>query len=282
VTDLRIDPLSGRQVVIAPGRARRPGAWRKTVEPPSAEELDACPFCAGREDRTPPETLRLGSDPWQVRVVPNLYPAFERQEVVVLTPRHARSLVELTGAELAVVAEAWAARSAAARAEGFPYVHAFVNEGREAGSSLPHAHAQLLWLREPPPEVAGEAPQLRAGRCALCALDGPLVAERAGLRLVAAPAPRSPYELLVAPVEHRAGGLEDALLADALALAVDGIRRLHAVEGPVPLNLWLHGGEHWHIEVLPRLGYLAGIELGAGAYISPVAPEDAAARLRDA
>jgi galactose-1-phosphate uridylyltransferase len=58
------------------------------------DELEKCPFCAGREDRTPPETLRVG-DPWRVRVVPNLYPAFERQEVVVHTPRHARSLAEL-------------------------------------------------------------------------------------------------------------------------------------------------------------------------------------------
>jgi UDPglucose--hexose-1-phosphate uridylyltransferase len=282
VSDVRIDPLSGRQAVIAPGRARRPGAWRGAVEPPSAEELDACPFCAGREDRTPPETLRLGSDPWQVRVVPNLYPAFERQEVVVLAPRHARSLVELSDAELAVVAEAWAERSRAARVEGFPYVHALVNEGREAGSSLPHAHAQLLWLRESPPEVVREAPQLAAGSCALCSLDAPLVAERAGVRLLAAPAPRAPYELLVAPTEHRAGGLEDAALADALALAVDGIRRLHSVEGAVPLNLWLHAGEHWHIEVVPRLGFLAGIELGAGYFVSALAPEDAATALRAA
>jgi UDPglucose--hexose-1-phosphate uridylyltransferase len=282
VSDLRIDPLSGREAVIAPGRARRPGAWRGSVEPPSEEELAACPFCAGREDRTPPETLRLGSDPWQVRVVPNLYPAFERQEVVVLAPRHARSLVELSDTELGLVAEAWAERSRAARAEGFPYVHALVNEGREAGSSLPHAHAQLLWLREPPPEVVREEPQLRAGRCVLCSLDAPLVAERAGLRLLAAPAPRAPYELLVAPLDHRAAGLEDELLGAALALAVDGIRRLHAVEGPVPLNLWLHAGAHWHIEIVPRLGFLAGIELGAGYFISALAPEDAAAALREA
>jgi UDPglucose--hexose-1-phosphate uridylyltransferase len=282
VSDVRVDPLSGRVAVVAPGRARRPGVWRGAVEPPSEEELAACPFCAGREDRTPPETLRLGADPWQVRVVPNLYPAFERQEVVILSARHARSLVELTDAELAVVAEAWAERARAARAEGFPYVHALVNEGREAGSSLPHAHAQLLWLREPPPEVVREEPHLRDGQCALCALDAPVVAERAGLRLFAAPAPRAPYELLVAPVEHRDEGLEDPLLGDALALAVDGIRRLHAVEGPVPLNLWLHAGRHWHIEIVPRLGFLAGIELGAGYFISALAPEGAAAALRGA
>ena len=49
--------------------------------------------------------LRLG-EPWQVRVVPNLYPAVDRQEVVVHVPRHARSLAEL-GDEENPVALAW-------------------------------------------------------------------------------------------------------------------------------------------------------------------------------
>ena len=31
-----------------------------------------------------------------------------------------------------------------------------INEGAAAGSSLPHSHSQLVWLREPPPEVARE------------------------------------------------------------------------------------------------------------------------------
>src|SRR5439155_23588799 len=94
------------------GRAGRPGASRAPIPPAAREELDACPFCAGREDRTPPETLRIPADgPWQVRVVPNLYPAVEQQEVVVHAPRHARSVVELTDDELGNVAEAWQRRA---------------------------------------------------------------------------------------------------------------------------------------------------------------------------
>src|SRR5262249_32681361 len=81
-------------------RGRRAGAPRAELDHPTEEELDQCPFCAGREDRTPPEVLLIGA-PWRVRVVPNLYPAFERQEVVVHTPRHARSLAELSDDELA-------------------------------------------------------------------------------------------------------------------------------------------------------------------------------------
>ena len=43
-----------------------------------------------------------------------------------------------------------------------------------------------------------------------------------------------------------------------------------ALEGPCPMNLWLHESGHWHIEVVPRLTVLAGIELGAGIFVNPL------------
>ena len=55
-----------------------------------------------------------------------------------------------------------------------------------------------------------------------------------------------------------------------------------------PLNLWVRtapqGAEHfcWRIDILPRLTHLAGLELGAGVHLNIVAPERAAAELRDA
>jgi UDPglucose--hexose-1-phosphate uridylyltransferase len=48
----------------------------------------------------------------------------------------------------------------------------------------------------------------------------------------------------------------------------------------VPLNAWLHDGQHWHLELFPRTTRLAGLELGAGVYVDAVAPEIAAAELR--
>jgi UDPglucose--hexose-1-phosphate uridylyltransferase len=254
------------------------------LEPETAEELDSCPFCAGREDRTPPETLTIG-EPWRVRVVPNLYPAFERQEVVVHAPRHVRSFAELDASEAAHVADAWRERSRAARAEGFGYVHALVNEGRVAGASLPHSHSQLVWLREPPPSLAAEAGE----PCRLCAFveeeraaGERVVQDQDGFVVLAPPAGRAPYELLIAPTAHEASGFESASLRTALGLLAESIRALRSIEGPVPWNAWLHEGGHWHLEVVPRVTVFAGVELGAGIYVLTVAPEAAAARLRDA
>jgi UDPglucose--hexose-1-phosphate uridylyltransferase len=55
-----------------------------------------------------------------------------------------------------------------------------------------------------------------------------------------------------------------------------------------PLNLWVRtaprGAEYfcWRIDMLPRLTHLAGLELGAGLNLNIVAPEKAAAELREA
>jgi UDPglucose--hexose-1-phosphate uridylyltransferase len=274
------DPLSGRTVVIAPGRARRPGAFLGAIEDPTPEELETCPFCAGREDRTPPQALVLPEDgPWTVRVVPNLYPALDRQEVVVHTPRHARTFAELEDAELDLVAEAWRRRFSAAEESGFPYVHAMINEGRFAGASLAHSHSQLVWLHEPPPAVAREP----TADCAVCALvenEELAVATAGEVAAVCHPAGRAPFEMLIAPRAHDPEAEDD--FAGALHLLRDVIRRLRAREGPVPWNAWLHLGAHWHLEVVPRLTVFAGLELGAEIYVNVVAPGSAAEALREA
>jgi UDPglucose--hexose-1-phosphate uridylyltransferase len=256
------------------------------LEPVSDEQLASCPFCEGREDRTPPEVLALPRDRapntpgWRVRVVPNLYPAFERQEVVVHSPQHVRSIAELNLEQLELVAEAWRLRAEAAREEG-KVLFAGINEGRAAGSSLQHSHSQLVWLDAEPPVVQVE----RGPGCRLCELlqtelaDGSRVVEqRDGLVLLCPYAGRAPYECLVAPLDHEADGFGPRLGA-ALDLAAEVLRRL-AEDEARPMNLWLHESGHWHLELLPRLTVFAALELGAGYFVNTIPPEQAAEQLR--
>jgi UDPglucose--hexose-1-phosphate uridylyltransferase len=79
--EIRIDQLTGLRTILAPGRADRPGGFKRAAsEQKGAED---CPFCEGREERTPSEVHAVrpgGGDAdtpgWISRVVPNLYPAF--------------------------------------------------------------------------------------------------------------------------------------------------------------------------------------------------------------
>jgi UDPglucose--hexose-1-phosphate uridylyltransferase len=185
----------------------------------------------------------------------------------VHTPRHARSISELSDDELSDVAEAWRRRR---ESEPHGYLHALVNEGREAGSSLPHTHSQLVWLPDPPVETQRQVDRER----------WTIVTERDGLVLACPYASRLPYEVVVAPRDPRANAFGDDLLSAAIALLGDAVRRIHSAAGAVPLNAWLHDSADWHIELVPRLSILAGVELGAAWWINALAPEDAAAALR--
>jgi UDPglucose--hexose-1-phosphate uridylyltransferase len=194
-----------------------------------------------------------------VRVVPNLYPALERQEVVIHSPDHLRSFAELGDEQVALVAEAWQARM-----DGATGVLAFINEGRLAGASLPHSHSQLAWTALPD-ERLDELPAL-LGEHELARLGGVVSAVH--------PVGAGPYECLIAPPD----GVGE--LADGLSLLRDLVRRLHELEGMRAWNAWLHPGPQWHLHFTPRLTAHAGMELGAELYVNVVPPEQAAERLR--
>jgi UDPglucose--hexose-1-phosphate uridylyltransferase len=83
--EIRIDQLTGLRAVLAPSRAERPDAFVADRPLASADAAESCPFCEGREERTPPELWARrpgGGDPdspgWTARAVPNLYPVLDQ------------------------------------------------------------------------------------------------------------------------------------------------------------------------------------------------------------
>jgi len=256
---------------------------------------------------------------WSVRVVPNLYPAlasggdepeaeavpdlFSAQratgahEVIVNAPDAVCSIADLAPGQLLGAMEVWRERMRV-HAEA-ACVHVLVNEGRDGGASLPHTHAQLYALDFVPAAVARE--RERFGAYATRTMGGNLLADlvqeevRRRERVVAiddeavliAPyASRLPFQLMIAPRRARARFEDDGPLA--AGLVYDALGRLRRRLGAVPpLNLWVRtaprGAEHfcWRIDILPRLVHLAGLELGTGVHLCVVAPEQAAAELRE-
>src|SRR5580704_9514517 len=84
-TQLRLDPLSGRWVVVSTGRADRPFAFPQPGTPVLDDSSRPCPFCPGNEEATAPALETYGpSGSWLVRVEPNLHPAFEGDEPFVV------------------------------------------------------------------------------------------------------------------------------------------------------------------------------------------------------
>jgi UDPglucose--hexose-1-phosphate uridylyltransferase len=82
--ELRIDQLTGLRAILAPARGDRPHQFSLPEDEPKGPEN--CPFCEGREERTPAEVYATrpgGGGPdtpgWTTRVVPNLYPALTEE-----------------------------------------------------------------------------------------------------------------------------------------------------------------------------------------------------------
>jgi UDPglucose--hexose-1-phosphate uridylyltransferase len=257
---------------------------------------------------------------WSVRVVPNLYPALApdgdapaaeaapdlfwaqpavgAHEVIVNAPDAVTSMADLAPEQVQAAMDAWRDRMRAHSAAAC--VHVLVNEGREGGASLPHTHAQLYALDFVPAAVARE--RERFGAYATRTMGGNLLGDvvqeevRRRERVVAiddeavllAPyASRLPFQLMIAPRRPRAR-FEDAGPLGA-GLVHEALTRLRRRLGATPpLNLWVRtaprGAEHfcWRIDILPRLTQLAGLELGTGVHLCVVAPEQAAAELREA
>ena len=333
--ELRLDPVSGLRTIVAGERAGRPGG-EFAVAPRPGFEPEGDPFLEGHEERTPPEVHALrpdGGGPdtpgWRVRVVPNLYPALGADdgdgappvdplaagrgepalfaarpatgahEVIVNTPRPVGSLAELERDELELAMGVWRERMRV-HAETAEYVHVIVNEGREAGASLPHTHAQLYALGFVPAAVARERERFGAwhertqGRNLLedllqeeVRLRERVVAVDSEAVALCPYAARVPFQVQIVPRRPTPRFEDDGPLGAGILLEV--LRRLEAVLGAVPpFNMWVRtaprGAEAfcWRIDLLPRLAQLAGLELGTGVNLNIVPPERAAEQLRDA
>jgi UDPglucose--hexose-1-phosphate uridylyltransferase len=310
VPELRRDELTGRWVLLTPGRATRPHTFRPTA--PEAPTSSPCPFCTGNEHMTPPEVFRTGrgapdTPGWRVRVVPNLYPivggddarpgATGAHEVVVLSPAHDLSFAQLDDEQATEVLTVLRDRARHHLAAGHAFVQVAINHGRAAGASIEHPHAQIVALDVVPPAVeqaverfvaAGhdlvDADRDGAGD-ALQVLDGPIAAwcPRAG---------STPYEVRLAlrspgPCFDQIDDGDGRRVAEAIRSV---LARLAVATGDAPYNLAVHtappgaapGAFHWYAEVQPRMAVVAGFEQGTGILVNTVPPELAAEQLREA
>jgi UDPglucose--hexose-1-phosphate uridylyltransferase len=309
VQELRTDDLTGTCVIVAPGRATRPHVYStEATSSTSTKPPDSCPFCEGHEATTPPEVARIGAGApdtpgWQVRVVPNLYPVVGQEpgipgahEVIVLSPGHDRQIDALSPEGAASVFLAVRDRAAHHLDAGFVHTQALINHGRAAGASIEHPHAQLVALAFVPPHVddlltrfadAGHDlvdSAIASARAASC-----IVREAAAVSWCP-PASTAPFMVRIALPDGGARfdrNTDDEVRALTEGLT-DALTRLHKTLGDFAYNVVVNTAPrddarpfHSWFDIVPRLGVLAGFELGTGVLVNAAAPEAAATLLRD-
>jgi UDPglucose--hexose-1-phosphate uridylyltransferase len=302
LSELRRHPLLDEWVTVAPWRQDR------TYHPAA----DHCPLCPTRPGL--PETEIPAAD-YHIAVFENRFPSYTgdqgRCEVVCYTSQHDSSLGEQTVDHIQDLIEVWRDRTRdLSKLPNVRYVFVFENRGEAIGVTLSHPHGQIYAYPFIPPvlqrELASESAHFRkTGRCLYCDV---IANEQGGERTVVRderwiafvpPFARWPYEVHLAPIQHRGGLLdmnpdEDASLARILKALLERYDRLFQM--PLPYVMAMHQKppgrgarrHHFHIEFYPpnrtrdKLKYLAGSELGAGAFILDARAEDTAAELRQA
>ena len=279
MSDLRKDPVTGRWVIIAPDRAKRP-IHHEPVFRLAEGRLD--PFAEGNEGHTPPEILayrEAGSTPngpgWRVRVIPNKFPALRTDEVlnkrgvglydtmtgvgahevVVECPHFEESLARLPAGRVREVLTAYKERLLDLKRDT-RLVHGIVfkNKGALAGASLEHAHSQLIVTTVVPISVREEMDGALEfyryrGRCVYQdVLDQELedrsrvVLETADFAAICPFASRFPFETWIVPKRHASHyETSDAGQLNALAgVLKTTLAKLELALDDPPYNFVLH------------------------------------------
>ncbi len=295
MSQLRHDPLSGRDVIVAAGRAARPTTFAAGGN--DAESAGACPFCPGQEAQTPPEVARVGGGApdgpgWEVRAFPNLYPIVEAHEVVVLTPDH-RSFADLDDGEATNVVRLLRDRVHSHLETGHVYGIAILNHLKGAGASIAHPHAQVFALDVVPRAVEEALGRFRTAGIDLVladVLEDHVVQSRGMVTTWCPPASSSQYLFRIA---HESAGerfdrADDDVIGDVAVALRDALRRVRSALGDVPYNVVVYSAPrdatpyHWYVEVTPRLTVVAGFEQATGILVNTVPPDQAAELLREA
>ena len=231
-------------------------------------------------------------------------PGHGHHEVLAESPLHNVTLALQPVSEVALVLRAWRERFLSVAAmPGIEHVVVFKNHGLSAGCSLEHPHSQIVGLPVIPSSVRGRMKVAleyyrKNRRCVFCEMlaaelaDGDRIVESNDDFVAFVPfAAFSPFSVWIFPRKHNHsyGLISDDHVTSLASLLQEILARYYSSLGDPDFNLVIRSTQppgpgtnfyHWYIAVVPRLGKLAGFEMGTGMFINGSSPEGDAASLR--
>ncbi len=303
--EIRKDYFKDEYVIIAPNRAKLP---RTTVNKvPSNSASNNCPFCPdtfNNEQITYRDNNHNGE--WDIISSVNKYPAvsldnpkaYGQAEVIVETNNHGMNINELSIEHIVRIFDAYINRYTALKnIAGIKHVIIFKNEGGKAGASIDHSHSQVIALPLLPPKVKSEIEAydkyvIENNSCPYCDIvtkesDGPrMIWQDRNLFVLAPFASESPYGAWFIPRRHVSSiadlsNSEKESFARAMKIVLGKLGKLGISYNYFIENAVNDKDYHMHIKLAPRPNVWAGLELGTGIIVNPVAPEEAARAYRE-
>ncbi len=177
----RLNPLTGRHIVVSPHRAKRP--WLGQEDTAEASDLPSydpkCYLCPDNEriggDKNPdyqstyifdndfPAILDIA----HVGQKPSKHPLFQSQniagvcKVICFSPDHSQTLPDLTPTAMREIVDSWCDESQKL-GKDYQWVQIFENKGAMMGCSNPHPHGQIWATDFLPDEAQTEDDKQRA------------------------------------------------------------------------------------------------------------------------
>ncbi len=245
--ELRENLATKRWVIIATERGKRPEDFIRKKESAAAPSYDPkCPFCEGNEEMSKEEVMayrkegtRPGEKGWQLRVIPNKFPALVpstspkievkrsksgiylcmegagKHEVIIENPAHNKTIATMSIEEVERVISAYHERYLALdRDPHYKLIIIFRNQGGLAGASQLHPHSQIvaasivpLHMRHSFYEAQRYFDEL--GKCVFCDMiknelheKDRIVMQNEKFIAFVPYAAALPYEVCIAPLQH--------------------------------------------------------------------------------
>ena len=235
-------------------------------------------------------------------------------EVILESPEHIRSIASLEAPQITRVLTCYVHRlNDLEKDPRFKYVLIFKNHGEVAGEgNIRHSRSQLIAMAVTPNRVKEKLVGAQRyfeyrDRCLFCDMirqeleNGVrIVAESKGAIAFCPYASQFPFEIWIFPKRHSPdfSHVTEEEKKDLAETMKASFLKLNAALIDPPYNFILHTAPfrrpktgywrtieedfHWHMEIMPRLTQVAGFEWGAGVFINPTSPEQAAAFLKEA
>jgi len=304
--EIRKDYIQEKYVIIAPKRAKR-GHDIERPERAAAPKKKSCVFCPKNINKEKALLNAGGASKWRTKVVKNKFgavsltnpKAYGQQEVVIETPDHKLEIDDLSTKHIAEILEVYAKRTRAiSKNKKIEYILIFKNNGGSAGATLQHSHSQIFATKFLPPHLKDKAQKtqeykLENGSCVYCDVikkesKSPRLVYRGKKVIAFTPyASMHNYEIWILPLRHIDNITE--LTADERTEWAKVMKKVlkKITDLGLPYNYYFHQvvydeDQHLYMKIKPRGSVWAGVEIGSGLIINPVAPEDAAKYYRKA
>lgn len=311
MSELRKHYFLNHWVLISEKRGKRPDLNKKKGTKTSNKEIDKkCFFCIGNEKLSSKETFRLGTKKWIIRVVKNKFPAVENKksgktktengvythktaygyhEVIIDSNKHNKELYEYPKEHIKKLLYVFIQRiNSLSKDKKISYVTIFKNYRKEAGTSIPHSHCQLIAYNHFPEKIKEDIKAFNKYKsCIYCRIlrlesKSPRLCYNNKTFIAFTPyASFYPFEIFLMPKRHvskitELNNQELDDLADQLKKSLTKLAKINE-----PYNLYLHNlpsskKSHFHVTIAPRSNIMGGFELETGTIINTVLPEKAA------